>query len=73
MQPTNVHSMGDVVESRMFGVSESTLSQIADDELSIMERNLLALVQMIRRARGKSPLETKKQMRKRGGYTPNNG
>lgn len=64
MQPTNVHSMGDVVESRTPSLlSDGTLSKIPDNELYALERHLLGLLQSIRRIRGLPPMEAAKHRR----------
>lgn len=68
MKSVQFNAMSDIVEHRMPEIlSDGTLSKISDSELFNLERNLLGLLQSIRRIRGLPPVEVKKHRREVAG------
>lgn len=59
LSPTRV-----IVDNNDCTLSPATLTQLADDELDRMERQFVALVQLIRQVRGRTPLPSGARQRR---------
>lgn len=64
---TTLHNSASLLQSEQTydTLSASTIALLADDELDKLERQFIAIVQLIRRVRGLPPLMTGKQAKRR--------